>query len=151
MLCEICNKKDATSISLDEQTNKLKYLCGECYRRINNELELERFAYAEAQSFTIENVCNACGTTFEEFKSSKLFGCANCYKAFNDYIMKNIMPNFKEQKYLGKKPNAYYIQQEIKNLEQLIEICLKNKNFNKATKYGVELQKLKEANYDKLQ
>ena len=94
--------------------------------------------------------CKNCGTTFDEFKSSKLFGCAECYETFNDYIKNHILVNFKEQKYLGKKPNIYYVEKEIKNLEQLIEICLKNKNFNKATKYGIELQKLKEENYDKL-
>ena len=57
---------------------------------------------------------------------------------------------FKEQKYLGKKPNLFYVEQEIKNLEQLIEICVKNGNLQKATKYGKELEKLKEVYYDRL-
>ena len=150
MLCENCKNKNATSFCIDENTKKLKYLCGECYRNLNREKELERFAYAETLNFSVEATCKECGTTFNEFKASKLFGCANCYKAFDTYIYQSFLPNFKEQKYLGKKPNAFYIEQEIKNLEQLIEISLKNKNFNQATKYGVELQKLKEANYGKL-
>ena len=90
------------------------------------------------------------GLKFDDFSGIGLFGCTECYKTFSDYINQNFLQMFKEKKYLGKKPNLYYVQQEIKNLEQLIEMCLTNGNFQKATKYGKELEKIKEENYDRL-
>lgn len=150
MLCEQCKKKDATSIFVSAQTNKLQYLCGTCYRRINNDVELETLAIKEINRVKIQEKCQNCGTTFDEFKASGLFGCAECYCAFENYLKTEFLPKFKEQTYLGKKPNAFYVQKQIKELEQMVEICLKNGNFQQATKYGVEIQKLKEQNYGKL-
>ena len=51
---------------------------------------------------------------------------------------------------MGKKPNAFYVEKQIKELEQMVEICLKNGDLQKATKYGLEIQKLKEQNYGTL-
>lgn len=150
MLCQNCNKKDATSIFISPQNGKLQYLCGACYRKLNNDVELESLAIKETNIVKIEEKCQSCGTTFKEFKASNLFGCEDCYLAFETFLKSEFLPHFKEQKYLGKKPNAYYIQKQIKELEQMVEICLKNGNLQKATQYGLEIQQLKEQNYDKL-
>lgn len=150
MLCQNCGLKNATSIFMPPNETKIKYLCGECYKKINNEFELEKFAFSSVKKIEIEATCKNCGLTFKEFNSSGLFGCEKCYQVFEEYISTNVLPIFKEKKYLGKKPNLYYVQEEIKNLEQLIEMCLKNGNFQKATYYGRELKKLKEENYDTL-
>lgn len=149
MLCDSCGKKDATSIFMSKD-NKLKYLCGTCYRKLNNEIELEMLAIKETNNIELETKCLSCGETFEEFKSSGMFGCENCYNAFADYLNKIFITKFKEQKYLGKKPNIFYIKKQIKELEQMVEICLKNGNLQKATKYGVEIEKLKEQCYGRL-
>lgn len=150
MLCENCGKKDATSIYMSPKDNKLKYLCGACYRKINNDNELDVLALKEIRDVKLEAKCLNCGETFNEFMSSGLFGCENCYDAFSEYLNNNFLTLFKEKKYLGKKPNAYYVQKQIAELEQMVEICLKNNNLQKATKYGLEIQKLKEQNYGKL-
>lgn len=149
MLCEHCNKKDATSIFLISQTGKLQYLCGACYRKINNEVELESLAIKETNNIKIEPKCPSCGTTYKEFNMSKMFGCEECYNAFEEFLKSSFLPLFKEQKYFGKKPNAYYVEKQIKELEQMVEICLKNNNFQKATQYGLEIKRLKEQNYDR--
>ena len=94
-------------------------------------------------------MCNNCGTTYKEFTKSGLFGCAECYKAFNEYINKEFLTLFKNNRYTGRKPNLFYVQSEITNLEQLIEICLKNGDYQRATLYGKELEKLKEESYDR--
>ena len=142
MLCENCGKKDATSIFMPPNSNKLKYLCGACYKKINNDIELEQFVYSETKNIKGDEVCTNCGTSLKEFEKTELFGCSECYKTFYKYIKENFLPLFKEQKYLGKKPNLFYVENEIKNLENLIEICLKNGNLQKATVYGKELEKL---------
>ena len=129
---------------------KLKYLCGECYKKLNADLELEKFAHSNASSIKIEEKCKNCGTTFEEFKQSGLFGCSDCYEAFKEYINNNILVNVKEPKFLGKKPNVYYLECEIKNLESMVELCLKNGDLNRATKYGKELDELKDKRYGRL-
>lgn len=150
MLCENCGQKDATSIFLSPKTNKIQYLCGNCYKFINNDVELENLAINEIKSIKIESKCKSCGISFNEFKSSGYFGCEKCYDEFNDFLANQFLSHFKEQKYLGKKPNIYYIKKEIKELEQLVEICIKNGNYQKATKYGIEINRLKEECYGKL-
>ena len=150
MLCENCGQKNAVSIFLSPETNKIQYLCGNCYRIINNDIELESLAIKEINNVKIEIKCNSCGINFKEFKSSGHFGCEKCYNAFVDFINDEFLSKFKETKYLGKKPNAYYIEKQINELEQLIEICVKNGNYQKATKYGLEVKKLKEECYGKL-
>lgn len=150
MLCENCNKKDATSIFMTPNGNRLQYLCGDCYRKLNNDVEMEVFALKETKNVKIEQCCSCCGETFKEFLNSGIFGCENCYKTFNDYLINNFLVLFKEKKYLGKKPNAYYVEKQIRELEQMVEICLKNGNLQQATKYGVEITKLKEQSYGKL-
>ena len=84
MLCENCGKKDATSIYMSPKDNKLKYLCGACYRKINNDNELDALALKEIRDVKLEAKCLNCGETFNEFMSSGLFGCENCYDAFSD-------------------------------------------------------------------
>lgn len=150
MLCENCGLKNAVSIYLPSGETKIKYLCGACYKKANSDLELENFAYATSKKVKIDSVCKNCGTSFKDFEASGLFGCEECYLVFDEYIKTKFLPSFKEQKYLGKKPNMFYVREDIKNLQQLIEMCLKNGNFAKATMYGKELEKLKEENYDKL-
>lgn len=150
MLCENCSKKNATSILMSPNGNKLKYLCGECYKILNNSEELEEFARLATKNIKMEVVCKNCGTKFKDFECSGLFGCEKCYIFFSEYVKNNIICKFKEQKYLGRKPNLYYVQQDIKNLEQLIELCIKNGNFQKATQYGKELETLKEGCHGKL-
>lgn len=151
MLCENCGQKNATSIFMPPNETKLKYLCGVCYKKLNQDTELDNFAYNMAHNVEIAVTCDCCGLSIEEFNKTKVFGCENCYKYFNNLVVQKFLSNFKEQKYLGRKPNVFYIRQEMKNLEQLIEVCLKNGNYQKATKYGKELEKLKADNYDKLQ
>lgn len=150
MLCENCKKKDATSIFISPQTGKLQYLCGICYRLLNNDVELESLAINETNKIKITAKCNSCGTSFDEFSASGLFGCAECYDTFEEFLNTNFISKFKEQSYLGKKPNAFYVEKQIKELEQMVEICLKNGDLQKATKYGLEIQKLKEQNYGTL-
>ena len=150
MLCENCNQKNATSIYMPPNDTKLKYLCGECYKKINSDKELDNFVYTTTQDVEIDAKCLTCGMLFSDAQKTHLFGCENCYKSFNLHV-NNFLGKFKEQKYLGRKPNVFYIRQEIQNLEHIIEMCLKNGDFQKATKYGIELNKLKADNYDKLQ
>lgn len=149
MLCQNCGLKNATSIYMPPNQTKIKYLCGACYKKLNCDSELDNLAFVSAKSVKINLVCKNCGTSLKDFEESGLFGCENCYNTFEEHI-KNFTLKFKETKYLGKKPNLYYVAQEIKNLENLIEMCLKNGNLQKATLYGKELERLKEENYDRL-
>lgn len=150
MLCENCKIKDATSMAFSDKFNRNVFLCGKCYKNINTDLALDDFANFEANKIKVETKCLNCGTTLNEFNTLGCFGCEKCYISFKDYINNNLLPLFKDKKYDGKKPENYYFSKKIKDLEQMIEICLKNGDFAKATKFGKELSALKEGNYDKL-
>ena len=150
MLCVRCSKKDATSIFVTPNSKEIKYLCGECYSLIKSEIEIEKLSTNAVDNVKIEQVCKNCGLTYKELINTSYFGCERCYDTFKSYIEQNIIPNFKNKKYKGKRPNAFYVEKEIKHLQQMVEICLKNNNLQKATEYGKQIQKLKEENYGRL-
>ena len=150
MVCEDCGKNNAVSIFISHGGANQKYLCQNCYKKCSLNTDIKDIVDLEIDRLNQNKVCNNCGTSFIEFKKSGLFGCENCYETFIDFVNGNILKSFKEKKYYGKKPNIYYIEKEYKNLEQLIEICLKNGDFARATKYSKELERLKEENYGRL-
>lgn len=108
MLCERCKKREATiHLSQTHQGQTVEqHLCEVCAREIGLETNLESVfdnffgqsmfgqsifnttggIPAFGQAATRNLVCSSCGLTFDEFRSSGLFGCSHCYEAFADRL-----------------------------------------------------------------
>jgi len=108
MLCDRCHKRDATiqvSQIVNGQTVE-HHLCEVCAKELGLETNIEsmfdNFFNHSVFGSSVFNptggipifgkpvqrnlVCPNCGLTFDEFRSSGLFGCAKCYEAFADRL-----------------------------------------------------------------
>jgi protein arginine kinase activator len=52
-----------------------------------------------------EQFCDVCGTTLTDLKESGLAGCANCYRAFADYLETLLANGAEPVEHLGKIPH----------------------------------------------
>lgn len=98
MRCGHCGRNQATKTYEQIKNNKkvVEYYCMDCYERL--------FLSVEEGAETVLSVCPYCGTTLEEFRASKLVGCARCYPALKEGIMPMILKMQGERAHTGKTP-----------------------------------------------
>jgi len=122
MLCNICNKNQATvhlTEIVDEQMSEL-HLCDECARKKSMEME-QQFGLSDLlaglvdygkQIGSVEKgpvvaQCSHCGLTFEDFGKIGRLGCSECYTSF----AKNLGPLLKRihgsNQHMGKVPLGF--------------------------------------------
>ena len=108
MMCERCQQREATihlSQTQNGQTSE-QHLCEVCAKELGLDTSLEsvfdNFLGQSVFGASIFNttggipifgqptskslVCPSCGLSYDEFRSSGLFGCSHCYEAFADRL-----------------------------------------------------------------
>lgn len=153
MLCDICNKNEAT-IHYTEVINGVKKernLCSECMQEFDQGMEGD-FPFSKIirgilsahmgnnarNKDSLEVVaCDKCKMTYKEFTKVGKFGCAECYSVFGPLIIDNIKKIQGNNIHTGKKyiyesgnikaDNLAKIQLSVED-----EISLKNKELKKA-------------------
>jgi protein arginine kinase activator len=106
MLCDRCQKRDAKILYTEiiNGVKKEQHLCEECATDytsfqmekplLNSDLTLGDLLSTLFDSYTSADkkktgetvpteICDNCGTTYEEFLQKGRFGCAHCYQSFN--------------------------------------------------------------------
>lgn len=150
MLCERCNKNDAT-IQLVRDTDNGKesiMLCDKCAVEMMNssleeEITLDDFladlnSYIEATEslFEIdEDKCKKCGMECCEFEDTRLLGCEKCYEGFRVKIGDYIKWKQAGKKHIGKVPkslNLYFKSSEILMLEEQLKLNIINEEYEEA-------------------
>lgn len=95
-VCQICHKEESIYLFAEtiENTTSLVSLCDRCYKNKNqSSFLLENKKQDDLINFNIlDNLyaCPKCSTRIEVKKitlNNTVFGCANCYKHFEDYIL----------------------------------------------------------------
>lgn len=166
MKCQRCGNNEAnvsyTQIINGEKT-KL-YLCDKCANDLNIGMNFnfdfnDVFgAFFEEPSFvkTLEKpkslACDACGTTYEDFARTGMFGCENCYRVFSnrlDNVLKRLHGN---NRHVGKKlivsPNKAVVttkakkKTKIEELKEELQEYIKNEEYEKAAVVRDEIKKL---------
>lgn len=119
MLCDICNKNQATvhlTEIVDEQMNEL-HLCEECARQKSSQMESQfglselLAGMAEFEKPTKEKElefatlkCPNCGLTYSDFKKIGRLGCGGCYTAFKKYLGPLLKKIHGSSVHFGKSP-----------------------------------------------
>ena len=96
MLCEECNKNNATVVITVMAGNETstRHLCQECVEKLESNI-----AQGDMSSFLSSLLsilshqpreealkCSACGLTYAEFQNSGKLGCAHCYEQFSQQL-----------------------------------------------------------------
>ncbi|MFH1368278.1 MAG: UvrB/UvrC motif-containing protein [Elusimicrobiota bacterium] len=159
MICEICNKQEATihiEAEMDNKPVKL-HLCESCAQEKGVEFGLSKPHFSLVDLLanlsdweipghkTINAVkCPVCGLTYNQFKGVGRLGCENCYSAFSaqlDPLLKRIHGS---SKHVGKKilPEQKS-EDQISELRRQLEEAIKTEEFEKA---AVLRDKIKDIN-----
>ena len=122
MLCDICNKNQATvhlTEIVDNQMTEL-HLCDDCARKKSMEMEQQfglsdllaglvdfgkQFAGVEKGAAAVQ--CSHCGLTYEDFRKIGRLGCSECYTSFSKYLGPLLKRIHGASQHLGKAPFQY--------------------------------------------
>lgn len=171
MKCQKCGKKEA-NVRYTQIVNGVKKemnLCDTCAKELgigrdlgfNMSMDLPRFLGGFFDDYNMdsfipsigsirEESCKNCGTTYNEFVNTGLFGCMNCYDIFADRldpILKNIQGS---NRHVGRKGKTLD-KSIVKNMEEKKkEINIeKNKGKSERELLQEELKKaIKEERYE---
>lgn len=159
MLCEICNKNNATIHLTELLPNNIKkelHLCEQCAQQKN----MKFAALGNFIDSAVENSlggrkakefsklkCPDCGITYSEFRNKSRFGCANDYAVFKDGVA-SILEKFHGcVEHHGKTPRQAPAEinrlREIKSLEKELDRLIRAENYEKAVEVRDKLFVLK--------
>jgi protein arginine kinase activator len=151
MLCDRCQKRDA-KILYTEIINGIKkeqHLCEECATDyssfqmekplLNSELTLGDLLSTlldnyyttgqtkEAGDSKPDIICERCHTSYEEFLQKGRFGCADCYRSFNNQLGKTLKGIQGSEVHTGKRPKGYTTKMDriIKGITEAEKLALK--------------------------
>lgn len=166
MLCDACNKKEATvhlTEIVNEKITKL-HLCEACAKNKGAEME-EHFGLSDLLAGLADlgahvepdvmstTKCPSCGFTYQDFKKVGRFGCGECYEAFRkqlDPLLKRIHGS---NRHVGKVPltagkavKEITVLQSIKELKSQLEKAIQTEEFEQAAKLRDRIRELEGPN-----
>jgi len=175
MLCENCNKNDAT-IHYTEIVNggmSEHHICSECAKELDlsyysdglsSELPFAKLLTGllaskmllqqESNNPMTHVICPKCGMNYDEFTKVGKFGCAECYNVFGPLIEEHMKKLQGNSVHTGKKYKTLdNVTEESDNPQKDLEIlnaklkeAINLENYEEAAKFRDEIKKTKEIN-----
>lgn len=149
MLCEVCQKEEATIFYKEMINNKYSemHLCDKCaYEQRIKKLQIPSSitdllaALAEASAEILpkgigEQKCSGCGSTYSDFRERGKLGCGQCYQFFNKPLADILRKIHGNTQHIGKAPGKVSISKPIvKEVGKIKEIELLRQALNEAIK-----------------
>lgn len=160
MACSYCHKQDVVKRYMEMRLGKEyeEMYCGECYQKL--------FLYTESAKGGDFTTCPYCGTTLEEFKRTKLVGCAHCYRTMSvgvapivikmqdsrkahvgktppiDFVEDPSLGDFSEENRLDAVTRARF-KRQCTELEIIINKLMAAKDYDGAKGYGDKLSQMR--------
>lgn len=150
MICELCNKNEATIVIKqisDDGTTVVHNICEECTRKFNVDLSgadnrgvaelfkaIEQKKVEQAEKIT----CPSCGTKLSDIVKYKHIGCADCAFYFKSIIEQMMLKQSPNIKYMGLRPKKFNIvnrpteSEIISNLKQQLHQAVEIENYELA-------------------
>lgn len=143
MKCQICNENEADVIvGLNNGTEENNvYICHNCLSKLGFDLResmVKGMLALLGKNIPSNNVtCPSCGRTMAEYIKTGRYGCKECHKFFDDYLLKD---NERKNNDMNDKVNGA-LEQDKKNRE-LLEQFFNNDNFSSTYKNIFTTKKL---------
>jgi protein arginine kinase activator len=150
MLCDVCQKTDATVYLTQIVEGKMQKvnLCESCAKEKGvsdptgfamADLLLGLGATQQIERGQPSQKCPVCGFTQADFKKTGRLGCSACYDTFAEGMHKGL-------KHTGKMPaklsRRYAMADRVKSLEGELKKAVKNEKYEDAARLRDEIQKL---------
>ena len=161
MLCDVCNKNQATvhlTEIIDDQMNEL-HLCEECARQKSAQME-SQFGLSDLLAGMVEFgkptkekdeeavalKCSNCGLTYADFKKIGRLGCSECYGTFKKFLgplLKRIHgSSLHVGKSVFKSAKTPKKKIELQDLRQALQNAIENEVFEEAAKIRDQIKQL---------
>lgn len=98
--------------------------------------------------------CDKCGTTYDEFANTGMFGCDNCYNVFSDRI-DNVLPRLQgANRHVGRRLNninkpanvvnskSKKEKTELEKLQDELKACIEKEEYEKAAVIRDKIKKI---------
>jgi protein arginine kinase activator len=149
VICEQCRENEA-SLHLVTYLNgeKIeKHICSDCAAQMNapgvfnafsiGDLFNSFFKSTQAETAELPSLrCPDCGMSIGDFKSTGQFGCAGCYKAFEEYIIPLIKKVQGGTEHTGKAPEGmskkFEKRRQIDKLKEMISDAVRAEDYEHA-------------------
>ncbi|MDA0333608.1 MAG: UvrB/UvrC motif-containing protein [bacterium] len=121
MICDICNKRQATIefTAIAGDAKKTLHLCQECSKQQGQKTEPVKLAHVPTDAKKVDVVigqlagaeagkglCPGCGMTYEEFRKVGRLGCSQCYAAFGTPLRRLLKRIHGSDLHVGRGPRA---------------------------------------------
>jgi len=173
MLCENCNKNDAT-IHYTEIVNGVMsehHICSECAKDLDlsyysdglsSELPFAKLltgllvskmlSQQESNNLMTHVICPKCGMNYDEFTKVGKFGCAECYNVFGPLIEEHMKKLHGNSVHTGKQYRKFNIvteetddsQRDLEILDAKLKESIKLENYEEAAQFRDEIKEIKE-------
>lgn len=161
MLCDICNKNQATvhlTEIINDQMNEL-HLCEECARQKSSQME-QQFglsdllagmvdfgkATKEKDQEDISLKCPNCALTYADFKKIGRLGCSECYPTFKKFLgplLKRIHgSSLHVGKSVFKSAKTPKKKLDLQNLRLALQKAIEDEEFEKAADIRDQIKEL---------
>lgn len=144
MNCQKCQKRPAT-VHIVQFVNDIKteqHLCSVCsgqtsiiFPQFNTaeNLLIEKFLNQAGPDTVSGGVCRDCGTSFNDFLSSGLLGCAHCYEQFEDKLEEPIRRLHHAYMHKGKRPGKISKgSSSVEALRKELQQAVSSENYERA-------------------
>lgn len=95
---------------------------------------------------TPDTRCRNCGLTFDQFKESGYFGCADCYQAFRESVRELLLEIERGGRHRGRMPRKfarlYLLRKEIQFLKNQLKKSVHSEDYETADRIKRKLEKL---------
>lgn len=159
MLCDLCNKNQATvhlTEIIDDEISEL-HLCEECARKKSVQME-QQFGIADLlaglaefgkpeEKAEADFKCSNCGLSYQDFKRVGRLGCSECYSTFRKYLLPLLKKIHGSTQHLGKAPYKIAVAGSKKKipLEELrmrLKEAVGNEEFEEAARLRDKIKEL---------
>ncbi len=158
MKCENCGKREATVRYMENINGEKRemHLCSNCASNLGfmdfSSMFSPIFSSIPSSFFSDEKLqeCPTCGYTIEDYSKTGLFGCPDCYKTFEDELDrlfvkihgKNRHVRLEESKNSNKNKEVNSNKNELEELKEKIQVCIKNEEYEEAAKIRDQIRKI---------
>ncbi len=162
MFCDVCGKNQAIIYYEERINNKVRkmHLCSECAMKegVSNAATKPFFNISDLFSSICETtadkeicdtkqVCNNCGTTYEQFIEAGLFGCCQCYS----YFERSLQPLFRRihgaTHHIGKTYSVTFQPankaEQINELNEKLQQAVASEEFEQAALFRDQIRELR--------